>query len=239
MMPLWVKSFVNKRPYPSGDSIEERIEQELEEERLKEGAVHKVAFIVSGVHALETLLVVKRLIMETILGGGNQDHFRQKMKEIRSQGAASPHFSDARLNVIFDTVLRNSYAAGREEQMANPVVKKRRPYRIYLHGNSKTPRPQHLAMHNTILPIDHSFWDTCAPPNGYFCSCSAPTITAEEAASMGLVPSSAPPTELEPDKGFARRPGTGDVAALKEALKERLQHYPAEIREAFAPFWGD
>lgn len=46
-----------------------------------------------------------------------------------------------------------------EEQMADPELRKRRPYGVYRHGDAH-PRPQHLAWNGIALPLDDPWWES-------------------------------------------------------------------------------
>jgi uncharacterized protein with gpF-like domain len=72
-----------------------------------------------------------------------------------------------RTRVIYDTNLRQSYNAGRERQMADPELRKIRPYGLYRHGHSIVPRQEHLAWDGIVLPLDHPWWQTHTPSNGW------------------------------------------------------------------------
>ena len=37
--------------------------------------------------------------------------------------------------------------------------------------NDSRTRPQHLEWDGLVLPVDHPFWKTHAPPNGWGCRC--------------------------------------------------------------------
>ncbi len=72
-----------------------------------------------------------------------------------------------RMRVIYDTNMRTSYMAGRHAQLTKGNYK----YWVYRHGGSLEPRLQHLSWDGLILPVDHEFWATHYPPNGWGCSC--------------------------------------------------------------------
>jgi len=137
-----------------------------------------------------------------------------------------------RLNIIYDTNMRTSYAAGRWVQMEQNVADQ--PYGLYLHGASRVPRPEHLARDHTCLPLDDAFWNYWAPPNGWGCSCSMISISQRQFDRMngaGVLKTKAPALEffdwINPrtgetvktpkgiDPGFAYNPGKALLASLK------------------------
>lgn len=98
-----------------------------------------------------------------------------------------------RLRTIFDTNLRTSYAAGKWIDAQR--VKDDRPYLRYLHTSSEHPRHQHLQFVGVTLPIDHPFWDTHYPPNGWGCKCHVVSMSQRQydaAAQAGTIRTQAP-----------------------------------------------
>ncbi|MBK6675445.1 MAG: hypothetical protein IPG52_00670 [Rhodocyclaceae bacterium] len=68
--------------------------------------------------------------------------------------------------------MATSYAAGRWAQINDPGLADFRPYIKYHHADGVLhPRPWHVAWNGLVLPKDHLFWQTNAPPNGWGCHC--------------------------------------------------------------------
>lgn len=111
--------------------------------------------------------------------------------------------SRRRLATIFHTNLRTSYAAGRWEQIQR--TRKVLPYIMYTAVRDSRTRPEHLAWHGTILPVDHPWWDEHYPPCGWGCRCSVRQLTEGMARRLGGV-TPVPPTGL-PRQWL--HPGTG------------------------------
>lgn len=78
--------------------------------------------------------------------------------------------SPRRLRTIFDTNLRFALARGRWERFER--TRGRLPYLRYVAVRDARTRPEHLAWHDTVLPVGHDFWRTHAPPNGWNCRCT-------------------------------------------------------------------
>lgn len=83
-----------------------------------------------------------------------------------------------RLRTIFEVNMRVSYAAG--HWAAFERSKSRRPYLRYVAVQDGLTRPEHLKLHNLVLPIDHPFWETHAPPNGWNCRCTLQSLSAAD-----------------------------------------------------------
>lgn len=95
-----------------------------------------------------------------------------------------------RLETIFDTNLRTSYARGRWERIER--VRERFPWLRYVAVMDGRTRPEHAAWHNTVLPVDHPFWRTHFPPTGWRCRCTVAQLSDEDLETYGFMPTSAP-----------------------------------------------
>lgn len=99
--------------------------------------------------------------------------------------------SPRRLETIYDTNLRTSYATGKWEQIQR--TKAARPYLRYIHLDGANPRPQHAAWNGLVLPVDDPFWTTHYPPNGWRCHCSVQQLSDRDLDRYGYTVGSAPP----------------------------------------------
>ena len=104
--------------------------------------------------------------------------------------------SARRLRVIFDTNMRTSYAAGRWVRIQR--VKDAFPYLQYLQVQRPTARAAHKPFHELVLPVDHPFWATHFPPNGWFCLCTALQLTEGALERRGLEVSPDPEIDSVP-----------------------------------------
>ncbi len=90
--------------------------------------------------------------------------------------------STRRLQTIFDANLRVSYASGHWAQFeANKAAQ---PYLRYVAVMDERTRPEHAALHNLCLPVDHPFWKTWAPPNGWNCRCTLQALSQRDVDRM-------------------------------------------------------
>jgi hypothetical protein len=107
-----------------------------------------------------------------------------------------------RSRLIYETNIRTSYAAGRWKQMTDPETRKVLPYLMYKHGDSKKPRPEHLAWDGLTLPADDPWWETHYPPNDWGCSCQVFAVSgARYEAAKEKGKTSAPPDAIDPKTG--------------------------------------
>lgn len=153
-----------------------------------------------------------------------------------------------RLQTIFDVNMRVSFAQGRWEQQQS--VKEDFPYLRYEGILDSRIRPLHRSWHGTILPMDHPWWKTHYPPNGWRCRCDAVAISEDDLEENGWqvtdVPADgAPVTWVNPvtgevmevpagiDPGWAYNPGNTDQAAhLAKLAMDKLVDLPPHIGAA-------
>ncbi len=89
-----------------------------------------------------------------------------------------------RLRTIYDTNLRMARAtalwgriwAGRDL----------RPFLRYSAVMDRRTRPQHRLWHAIVLPVEHPFWQTHFPPNGWNCRCTVVQLSERDLARRGL-----------------------------------------------------
>lgn len=86
--------------------------------------------------------------------------------------------SPRRLQTIFDTNMRVSYASGHWAQIQ--ATKASRPYLRYVAILDGRTRPAHRARHNVCLPVDDPWWDLWAPPCGWKCRCTLQSLSERD-----------------------------------------------------------
>ncbi|MEW9304722.1 phage head morphogenesis protein [Labrys neptuniae] len=99
--------------------------------------------------------------------------------------------SPRRLQTIFDTNMRVSYATGHWAQFERS--KALRPYLRYVAIMDGRTRPAHAARHNVCLPVDDPYWDHWAPPCGWRCRCTLQSLSQRDVDRMGSTLKRVPP----------------------------------------------
>lgn len=92
--------------------------------------------------------------------------------------------SARRLRIIYDTNLRTSNAAGRWARVQRN--KRLMPLLTYIQIDRPSRRAAHRPFHQVTLPVDHPFWRTHWPPNGWQCGCIVRQISRRVARRDGL-----------------------------------------------------
>lgn len=168
------------------------------------GEEHSYNFMVSGSTELELTTAFKQSIARALREGQGFEKWKPLMREeLARLGWLGPRTisdptglepdrivdfsSGRRLKTIFWSNMNSARAAGQWERAQR--VKKALPYFLYIRTTSRDPREEHLAFVGIILPVDHPFWATHFPPNGWLCKCQVRQITAREAERLlGLTP---------------------------------------------------
>ena len=149
-----------------------------EAKALGEGARHR-AFYVSGLARHDLVMLVSDGMEEALKNGETLETFKARIAEaIRTQG-----WHDYRVENIFRTNMQTAYAAGRYKKMQ--AVKTSRPYLQYVARMVRT-RPSHAILHRLVYPVDHEFWKTNYPPNGFRCHCHVVTLSSRQVEKRGL-----------------------------------------------------
>lgn len=74
----------------------------------------------------------------------------------------------------------------------DPAAQKSRPYLRYVCVLDEKTRAEHRRWHHIILPVDHPFWQTHYPPNGWHCRCIVQQISQEDMDRNGWSVSETP-----------------------------------------------
>lgn len=198
------------------------------------GRANDHALVVAGANRMALVEDFATAINRFIAEGKTLRDFQKDFDAIVERHGWSYNGSRGwRTRVIYETNLLQSYHAGREQQMADPVLRRARPYGLYRHGGSEHPRPAHLAHDGRVVPLDDPWWDYWTPRNGWGCSCKKYPISREQAEARGLtVSEQGPAIEWEErtvgtngpnprtvrvpkgiDPGFEHRPGASRIQA--------------------------
>jgi SPP1 gp7 family putative phage head morphogenesis protein len=80
----------------------------------------------------------------------------------------------ARLRLIYDTNMANSYAAGRRERQL--ATARLFPFWRYVAVLDVRTRASHRKLNGTVFPADHPFWSVNYPPQGFRCRCTVQAL---------------------------------------------------------------
>jgi hypothetical protein len=223
------------------------------------GRQHDRAFIVSGATKLDLIQDFRASVSQMINEGRTLADFKQDFETITARHGWSYRGTPGwRSQVIYDTNLRQSYNAGREQQMNDPALRRRRPYGLYRHSGKEHFRPEHKAWDGVVLLLDDGWWDSHSPQNGYGCGCKKFMISNRDVKRLNLkVREQAPPDEMETrvigkngpnprtvqvpkgiDPGFEHKPGATWHPDLDRVDPTTARQYVAEnLRDGVLERW--
>jgi hypothetical protein len=159
--------------------------------------MHARAFVVAGATKDALVADLYAAVDKAIATGTTLAQFRKDFDRIVADHGWTYKGGRAwRARVIFDTNLRMANSAGRWDQAQR--LKARRPFARYIHTHGSHDRPEHVAWHGTVLPLDDPWWSTHWPANGWGCKCTTQTLSPREAEAEGYRPDTpAPPVDWE------------------------------------------
>ncbi|WP_336973491.1 phage minor head protein [Sphingobium aromaticiconvertens] len=204
---------------------------------------HAVAFTVAKIAKLDLLRSMHTSIGDVIRNGGTFEEWKSGiMPELQKAGwwgAVSNReltgtdetiiVNNRRLRTIYNTNVRMSMASGHWQRIQRQ--KDVMPYLRYLPSTSEHKRPLHMSWYGILLPVDHPFWQTHFPPNGWGCKCHFEQVTERRMKRMGwkVTPDSDLPQGAQQffpaaggaimvpdgiDPGFSYNPGTAHLRAI-------------------------
>ncbi|MBT9137666.1 MAG: hypothetical protein DDT31_00204 [Syntrophomonadaceae bacterium] len=116
--------------------------------------------------------------------GKSREDFKTEFNQIVDRRGWSGD-RDWRASIIYQTNLRQAYGDGRCRQMNDPDVISARPYRMWVHGDSRVPRPEHRAMNGKVFRADHPVAQTRLP-SGFGCKCTWVSLSERDMKRRGL-----------------------------------------------------
>lgn len=139
-------------------------------------------------------------------------------------------FDPARLKLIYDTNTRQAYATGQWERVQ--AARRTHPYIRYVTMDDDRVRPAHRAWHNLVLPVEHAFWSTHWPPNGWRCRCRVVAISQRD-YDAGSAPSGAP-LNKQPPPDFSRQHvnrRTGEITQVPNGVDPGFGYNAGKARQ--------
>ena len=223
-----------------------------------EAAEHLVAFTVAKAMRLDILEDIREAVDAAVAEGVTFRQFQQRLEPVlRRKGwwgrqeMVDPLTgerrlvqlgSPRRLRTIFDTNIRTATAHGRWQRIQR--LRSAMPYLRYSSVLDARTRPEHAAWHGTVLPVDHPWWETHFPPNGWHCRCTVVQLSERDLERYGFQVSPDPAVQTRSwlnkrtgetvdvpfgiDPGFQHNVGTVDRVGWAARLAEE-KHGPGAV----------
>lgn len=199
-----------------------------------DAAQHLASFTVAKAMRLDILEDIREAVDEAIAEGLTFAQFQRRLEPVlRSKGwwgqqelvdpvtgerrlvqLGSPH----RLRTIFDTNIRMASAHGRWTRVQR--LKGVMPYLRYVAVLDARTRPEHALWHGTVLPVDHPWWRTHYPPNGWHCRCIVVQLSDHDLERYGYRVS--PDPDVRQREWLNRR--TGEVHQVPFGIDPGFAH---------------
>ena len=168
---------------------------------------HSAGFMVAGAMKQELLADLREAVDKYISQGTTMAAFRRDFAQIvRTHGWSYKGGFGWRSRLIATVNARSAVAAGKWQQAQR--LKATRPFLRYVAVLDARTRPLHREWHGTILPVDHDWWATHYPPNGWNCRCTVRSLSQRDVDKNGWkLPAQAPASPLT----MVDVPGRGPV----------------------------
>lgn len=187
---------------------------------------HDQAFMVAGATKDELLGDLRTAVDQVVAQGMSFEQFKSSFRDIAKQhGWAYNGGENWRAQVIYETNLNQSYNAGREAQMADPRLRKFRPYGLYKHYHSEHERPTHAANDGLVVALDDPWWNTWSPQNGWGCKCKKFMVGDRDVARMGLKVSPGPEIQYH-DVVIGKRSGNAQTVRVPVGIDPGFEYRP-------------
>ncbi|NCJ06669.1 hypothetical protein GS597_09150 [Synechococcales cyanobacterium C] len=207
---------------------------------------HDVAFMVAGAKG-QVLADFRDAVDRVIAEGGTRKEFLDDFDRIVANHGWDYHGGrEWRANLIYGTNLRTSYAAARYGQMSSPAMIKARPYWQWRHGDSRAPRPLHLALDQQVFPATSEFWRSMYPPSGWGCKCRVVSLSSRDLDRMGLKVEEPPQMDslmtvkddrnqdaqvrVQAEEGWGYAPGAAPEPTRQRARQKIFDRFPQPLQ---------
>ncbi|MFA7269879.1 MAG: phage minor head protein [Sterolibacterium sp.] len=136
-------------------------------------------------------------------------------------------FDANRLKLIYDINTRQAYSAGLWQRIERN--KATSPYIRYITKRDERVRASHKAWDNLTLPVDHPFWNTHTPPNGWRCRCRIMSMSQAE-YDKGLSPTGQQLVKQAPPEEFVewKNKRTGEVMQVPKGVSPGFDYNPGK-----------
>lgn len=203
-------------------------------------AEHAHAFTVAKAMELDLLADIREAVDQALDQGQTFQEFKKQLAPLlqnrgwwgvkhvldpdTGQMVTAQLGSPRRLKTIYRANMRTARAAGQWDRIQR--TRKYRPFLVYTLGPSRVHRDLHLSWNGLVLPVDHSFWDTHFPPNGWGCKCRVRQISEQEAIRLGGV---SPDPVIQMQEWTHKR--TGNTLFIAQGIDPGWDYNPGKARK--------
>lgn len=204
--------------------------------------VKERAFYVAGLAKLDQVNLIYNALLEALRNGHSVETFKKNIAGLVKEKG----WDSRRIETIFHTNMQTAYQAGRWKAIERN--KKSLPYLQYSSVLDNRTRPSHAVLHGLVFPVDHEFWSSHYPPNGFNCRCTAIQLSRYQTEKRGLeiqkeIPKSLKYTDTQrnveisvnpkPDPGFEGNVGKDWLKTLESPLFDKLENTETNLAKTF------
>ena len=153
---------------------------------------HAYQFTISRLTRLDLLQSLRDSILQSVQGNLSRTDWMKDTEQLLTDAGwwgtkavtlpdgeiKLTKFDPARLRLIYDTNTRQAYATGLWDRVERS--KRTHPYVRYITKQDERVRASHRSWDNLTLPVDHAFWQTHWPPNGWRCRCRVMSMSQRD-----------------------------------------------------------
>ncbi len=173
------------------------------------------AFYSSKIGTVNELRTVHDGILRGLESGASTQDVVRDLRQRLTGADGAPTYSRSYLRFLFDENVSAAQSFGRYQRQER--TRDVRPYGRYVHFDSEHPRPAHVAIDGTILPLDNPWWAINTPKNGYGCHCERTTLDGDTIERRGWKVNDTAPGDVA-EAGFDTTPD--QMAAADERMSE-------------------
>ncbi|SFZ85993.1 phage putative head morphogenesis protein, SPP1 gp7 family [Devosia enhydra] len=161
-------------------------------------------------------------VLQIIESGGTLEDFRREYRRILSEaGWSTPGDPGWHSQLVFRLHTQSAYSAGRWEQAQRlqAAAPNWQLYGRYVTAEDNRVRETHRQWHGIVLPIDHPFWRTHWPLNGFNCRCHVMLVRDIDLRRYGwtVTPNDDPRLLIPPDAGWSGNVGITGLNLMERA----------------------
>ena len=163
---------------------------------------HERGFWIAGVSQSAMIEQVWHSLDEALEKGVPFEEWKAEVQPVLASawvGSLSAAQQPHRIETIFRNWTIGAYNKARWDQMAEPAIRRVRPYLAFDGVEDSRQSPICRECNDTVLPADHPWWDSHRPPLHHRCRSGIRSLTEEKARRMGLTDD---PPSIGPDEGF-------------------------------------
>jgi hypothetical protein len=230
-----IPEYLNLPPREAIEYFRSKVNLPTESWEQLEAEQHDLAYTIAGLTRADLLESMRFLIDQSLSEGNSFETFIEQFDRLVARRGWHPDPlpagpADWRMRVIFETPVRRALSAGRFSQQRDPDVQRLRPYLQWSHGDSPSPRPNHLALHRQVFRVDDPFWLVAYPMCDYGCKCRAHSLKERNLKEMGLQVGTPPDPLTIAGPGFRRAAGTTPKAEQQAVLNQGIERLSPSLR---------